>query len=195
MSDCMPEEWRPAVGWDGLYKVSDQGRVRSLSRVVNAKLGSKRLHRGMMLNPRLLNNGYEQVTLSNGKHRQYMCVHVLVCAAFHGPKPTPQHGVRHLNGMKTDNHADNLVWGTPTENNRDTVSHGKHRGANRTHCPQNHEYTLENTYVTSQGKRQCRACGSERETKRDRAARNAQYRDWYARTRSGRVAAPVEETA
>ena len=52
-----------------------------------------------------------------------MLVHRLVCAAFHGPQP-PGHQVRHLNGIRDDNRAANLRWGTIAENMRDKLAHG-----------------------------------------------------------------------
>jgi len=50
-------------------------------------------------------------------------VHVLVCEAFHGPRPVGQE-VRHLNGNKRDNRAENLRWGTRDENVADMIRHG-----------------------------------------------------------------------
>jgi Trp operon repressor len=50
-------------------------------------------------------------------------VHVLVCEAFHGPRPEGM-VVRHRNGNNQDNRADNLCWGTPAENYADRDAHG-----------------------------------------------------------------------
>ena len=54
-----------------------------------------------------------------------------------------------------------LFLGTKSENNNDMVSKGRHGryNAKKTHCPKNHEYTEDNTYVDSRGKRYCRKCG------------------------------------
>jgi hypothetical protein len=72
-----------------------------------------------------MSRGYERVTLyyPNGKRRT-VAVHVLVCTEFHGPRPSPLHEVRHLNGVKTDNSATNLIWGTKEENEADKLLHG-----------------------------------------------------------------------
>lgn len=52
----------------------------------------------------------------------------------------------------------NLTYGTPSENHKDTVAHGRHPWANRTHCPQGHEYAEANVYVDPRGSRRCVTC-------------------------------------
>ena len=54
-------------------------------------------------------------------------VHRLVCWTFHGAPACPKHVVRHLNGERTDNRAENLAWGTATENALDTIRHARAR--------------------------------------------------------------------
>jgi hypothetical protein len=65
--------------------------------------------------------GHLKVTLQGGKQRQ---VHRLVCAAFHGPPPTPRHEAAHLDGDPANCRADNLAWKTRKENAADMVRHG-----------------------------------------------------------------------
>lgn len=69
--------------------------------------------------------GYPVVRMvdENGVRRKFK-VHQLVCRAFHGEKPSPLHEVRHLDGNPMNNHADNLAWGTKSENAKDRVKHG-----------------------------------------------------------------------
>lgn len=52
--------------------------------------------------------------------------------------------------------------GTPTENSYDTVRHGNHWGAKKTHCKNGHEFTPENTSPQTNGGRACRTCNRER---------------------------------
>lgn len=138
------ERWLPVVDYEGLYEVSDLGRVCSL-------------RRGIILKPTLTKLGYLRVEpYANGKGRKVM-VHCLVAVAFHGPCP-PGLEVRHLDGDSQNNAASNLAYGTPSENCRDMVLHGTHHKARVTHCPALHEYTPANTYITPAGTRGCKEC-------------------------------------
>jgi hypothetical protein len=74
-------------------------------------------------------HGYPSVTVKTENGMKKALVHVLVCEAFHGQKPTPSHQVRHLNGIRSDCRSDNLVWGTPSENAMDRKAHGTERAA------------------------------------------------------------------
>lgn len=73
------------------------------------------------LNPE---NGYLSVSRRvNGGVRR-VGVHIIVADAFHGPRPTPRHQARHLNGRPADNRPENIAWGTPQENSDDKRRHG-----------------------------------------------------------------------
>jgi len=105
------ENWLPVVGHEGFYKISNIGRVRSLSRV-----GKYRMYKGRILKP-CIKNGYHAVFLSiNNTGKQYY-VHQLVLAAFVGPRPSERHCTNHKNGIRTDNNIGNLEWVTYRENN------------------------------------------------------------------------------
>lgn len=67
-------------------------------------------------------DGYLLVKQVHGKKYR---VHQLVAAAFVGPRLSLKHVVRHLNGDRTDNRAENVAWGTPRENATDRDAHGK----------------------------------------------------------------------
>jgi len=70
---------------------------------------------------------YKHLYLAGGS-QDY--VHILVCEAFHGPKPNWADCVRHLNGDFSDNRAENLSWGTWIEQSEDRKKHGTfHEGA------------------------------------------------------------------
>lgn len=122
----MSEEWRPVVGWEGLYEVSNLGRVRGVDRRVPAPAqGSTRFVRGCVLRQvGTRSDGYMQVGLRRGgKLGSSYLVHRLVLEAFVGARPDGME-CRHLNGVATDNRLVNLAWGTPLENARDRVRHG-----------------------------------------------------------------------
>lgn len=120
----MTEEWRPVPGYDGWYDVSNHGRVRSWRVIGRTNAGTR------ADSPRLLmqmhkeeyKNPYWTVALSSGfgGSTRRKSVHVLVCEAFHGPRPDGL-VVRHLNNIKTDNRAENLAWGTRSQNARDWI--------------------------------------------------------------------------
>ena len=141
------ERWKPIAGWGDGYEVSDQGRVRNLStgRFIGWTAG----------------NGYRLVTLCDGDgNNEQRYIHFLVAEAFIGPRP-PDEEVRHLDGTRTNNVWTNLAWGTRSQNSLDAIGHGTHPRASVTHCPQNHEYTPENTYINpGTGGRVCRICSS-----------------------------------
>lgn len=59
----------------------------------------------------------------DGKPKR-MSVSVIVCEAFHGPRPTPEHKAAHNDGVPWHNHKDNLRWATQKENLADMVRHG-----------------------------------------------------------------------
>ena len=110
----MQELWAPVVGYEGLYEVSDLGRVKSLARPY------RRQER--ILQPVLDTHGYLQVGLSkNGTSKRL--VHALVTEAFIGPKPDGLE-VRHGESGKLDNSLANLCYGTHKQNCEDTVRHG-----------------------------------------------------------------------
>jgi len=69
-------------------------------------------------------NGYLYIHIKIGGLPKRTPVHRTVATYFHGDKPSPQHQVRHLNGVKTDNRAVNLLWGTRSENYQDRIRHG-----------------------------------------------------------------------
>lgn len=111
MSD---EVWKPVVGYELLYEVSNLGRVRSLPRY-NPNGGPQK---GRILSLRNVGCGYRQVTLCDGNAKKQTLVHRIVCEAFNGPPPSERHQVDHVNRDRGDNRAENLEWVTCSENIR-----------------------------------------------------------------------------
>lgn len=120
------EEWRPVVGYEGRYEVSNLGRVASL-RYGRWKQGRRLLHQST-----LKNSGYKVVTifLAAGGKGKMKKVHHLVLDAFDKPCPDAHlirgrtHETRHLDGDESNNCIKNLCWGTRKENAEDKRLHG-----------------------------------------------------------------------
>ena len=107
------EEWRDVVGWEGLYQVSNQGKVRSVTRGRNTYIGR-------CLSAATTTKGYHRVTLSLNGVDKKAHVHRLVAEAFIGLRPDG-YEVNHRNGNKTDNRPSNLQYVTPSENIRHSI--------------------------------------------------------------------------
>lgn len=113
------ERWRPVVGYERHYEVSNLGRVR---RHVNAPRG-RGSRRGRILKHVPNGHGYPNVSLCK-EGKQYSCgVHQIVCRAFRGPPPFKGAEVTHRDGDKTNPRLKNLRWASHAENGKDMVRH------------------------------------------------------------------------
>jgi HNH endonuclease/NUMOD4 motif len=124
------EMWRPVVGHEGKYEVSDQGRVRSLDCILTyvrrdqysgRDLMIRRVHSGRMLRPGPSKSGHLSVVL--GRKEGSRLIHHLVLEAFVGPCPDKHEGC-HGNDVPDDNRLDNLRWGTRSDNIKDAIKNG-----------------------------------------------------------------------
>ena len=113
------EEWKDVVGYEGLYEVSNLGRVRSLDRETKDTIGRKRKYKGQLLNPTISNNGngYLRVRLSEDGKRTDFRVHRLVAEAFI-PNPDNKTDVGFKELDKSNVSVENLYWTTHSEAGR-----------------------------------------------------------------------------
>lgn len=104
------ETWKPIIGYEGLYEVSNYGNIRSLFRYKK------------VLKPWPTSIGYLMVYLSKDNSRKAFLVHRLVASAFlENPDNKPQ--VNHLDEDRTNNNVSNLEWCTRKENH----NYGSHK--------------------------------------------------------------------
>jgi hypothetical protein len=109
MMIAVAERWREIEGYGGAYQVSDQGRVRSISRERPGRDGSVRKIRGTVLSPRVRENGLHCVNLWEGNEYQQVPVNRLVLEAFRGPAPD-NHEPENKDGDRANNRLSNLKW-------------------------------------------------------------------------------------
>lgn len=112
----MQEIWKPIVGWEGLYEVSNLGNIRSLDKYVNSgiKNNIKVLRKGQLLKIRI-NQGYLEVTLTHNNKRKYCKVHRLVAQTFI-PNPDNLPQINHKDENPLNNNVENLEWCTAKYN-------------------------------------------------------------------------------
>ena len=116
------ETWKAVEGFEGIYEVSDQGRVRSRW-VVGGAPPSKLGNKWKVLSGSRHKLGYVAVSLRHTDGRQEKpWVHRLVAKAF-CHQDEGKNEVRHMDGNPRNNRAENLKWGTHAENQSDIVRH------------------------------------------------------------------------
>lgn len=127
----MEEIWKDVVGYEGLYQVSNLGRVRSLDRVIETdcrwknKITKKYKGKILKLNTNKKRHGYIYCFLGRGNSKK---VHRLVAEAFlANPENKPQ--VNHRDMNVANNNIGNLEWVTNVENMRHAYQNGRvHKG-------------------------------------------------------------------
>lgn len=108
------EYWLPIRGYEGLYEVSNFGRVRSLDHQVKCRNG-KRIVKGCILNPRIGRGGYLTVSLNGYGVKKTMFVHRIVVEAFiQNSRSLPF--INHRDENKLNNCVWNLEWCTAKYN-------------------------------------------------------------------------------
>lgn len=116
------EYWKPVVGYEGLYEVSNLGTVKSLHKIINkGEFGMvefpEKILKVVMRGP------YRAVRIYKNKKGTRYSVHRLVAQAFI-PNPKNKRQVNHIDGDKLNNNVNNLEWCTPYENTRHAIKNG-----------------------------------------------------------------------
>lgn len=110
------EEWRPIKDYEGLYEISNLGRVKSLN---YKRTGKKKILKNMECG-----NGYLTVSLTKNGKQKVFYIHRLVAVAFI-PNPESKPCIDHINTIRTENCVWNLRWVTYEENNNNHLTNKK----------------------------------------------------------------------
>lgn len=152
----MKEVWKPIQGYEGLYEVSNIGRVKALPKVFRNKLGYLNHFKEKFLSPVKDGKGYLMVWLFlEGKGRKMFKVHRLVASAFI-PNPENKPQVDHINTKVYDNRVENLRWVTEKENSNNELTlihNAAHaiKGANNKDAKRVNQYTMSGEFVKEWG--------------------------------------------
>lgn len=111
--DSAMEIWKDIKGYEGLYQVSNEGRVKALSRVVKSRWGTPKPLKEKEIREIVDSLGYSRLSLSkDGKVKAHK-IHRLVAEAF----LVGEGHINHIDGNKQNNHVSNLEFCTQRENN------------------------------------------------------------------------------
>lgn len=130
IDNLINEEWVSILGYEGLYMVSDLGRIKSIFRQVHGLGGKTHSFPEKLLSHQIDKFGYHRVPLRKNSKAKYFSVHRLVARHFiSNPFNLPQ--VNHKKGNKSDNRATELEWCTASQNKKhsyDEFNHARMRG-------------------------------------------------------------------
>jgi hypothetical protein len=120
----MDEQWRPVVGFEHGYEVSNLGRVRSIARFVPSRWRPRKVE-AKILSPGVdKKRGYLHVMLCDVGRRRRALVHRLVLEAFKGPCPAGHQACHFPDRNPANCCLDNLRWDTARNNRLDASLHG-----------------------------------------------------------------------
>ena len=106
----MEEIWKDVKNYEGLYQISNLGRLKSVERIYKNRKCKELIKKTSVA------NGYERIGLSKNGEIKYFSIHRLVAEAFiDNPKNLPC--INHKDTNKRNNKVDNLEWCTHKENN------------------------------------------------------------------------------
>ena len=123
-----PEVWLPIQGYEGLYEVSNCGRVRALYREVEVPFGGMRVHEPHLVAVETMDKGYLRVTLCRDGVRDKRLIHVLVAEAFIPERGGNADQVNHRDGNHGNPNVMNLEWCTGAYNTHHAIENGLRSG-------------------------------------------------------------------
>jgi len=149
------EIWKDVPGYEGLYEVSNLGRVKRLGtyiKNVKSRTGLA-FWKGGFIKGKLNKYGYHQIILSRNNIKHHINVHRLVAECFLEILGE-NFEVNHKNGNKNDNKAENLEWVSRSENVQhrfDVLGHKQNKGFESTCSKSVEQFTLDGNYVAIYG--------------------------------------------
>ena len=118
----MQEIWKDVPEYEGLYMVSNLGRIMSLH--CTSKVAKENgVHDRRIMKNVMSSSGYYHVGLSKNGVKIMHSIHVLVARAFI-PNPENKPSVNHIDGNRTNNAVSNLEWATYKENQQHAIRTG-----------------------------------------------------------------------
>lgn len=152
------EEWRDIVGYEGLYQISNMGRVKGLPRISHFGNRTKRIPT-RILKPTISKRGYYVIGLSKDSKTKTYTIHRLLMKAF-VPNPENKRAIDHIDTNKLNNSLSNLRWCTDKENSNNEITKEKNRAnglrmweegcfdnRNNTHYRKVAQYTRDGEYI------------------------------------------------
>jgi len=112
------ENWKDIKGYEGIYQISNLGRVKSLEKeIINNRYKTKMIVKEKIMTPQLAGWGYLSIQLRKDGFYSGKLIHKLILDAFI-PNPKNKPLGNHKDGDKLNNSLDNLEWSTHSENNK-----------------------------------------------------------------------------
>ncbi len=141
----LDEIWKPVMGYEGHYEVSNMGSIRSIDRYITDKRGFRRLKKSKTKSALGIHGDYKRVYLKVRTQMKMQLVHRMVAQHFvDNPHGLPC--VNHIDGNKYNNYSENLEWVSYSQNTRHAISTGLIAQSKKTRVPLEKKAQIQNEY-------------------------------------------------